>query len=846
MAARRPKPAAEPQGALAAYRARRDFAITPEPSGDTDTPASPEGGLSFVVQKHWASRLHYDFRLELDGVLLSWAVPKGPSYDPADKQIAIHVEDHPLAYGTFEGTIAKGQYGAGKVIVWDRGTWTPASDPRQGLADGKLVFTLEGHKLNGLWELVRITKPGDRQDTWILFKKRDRQARPRAQYDVLSALPDSVIAKPVRGSQDGRDWRALLQQIGERATIPPSMSPQLPTLSSAPPAAGEWLYEIKFDGYRIMARIEGAKVQLITRGGHDWTAKMPGLVKSLAALELESAWLDGEIVVLGASGTPDFHALQNAMDKTKSGNIDYFLFDAPYLEGHDLRKAPLLARRKALERLIEERPQERLRFSAAFDADAGAILESARAMGLEGVIAKRKDAPYESRRTQTWLKLKNWLRQEFVVAGYSDRSSGEAEVGALLLAVQGENGALQYVGNVGTGWDAKTAAALKRQLAKLETTASPFGDQPMPKSRWGTSKEPVRWVQPRLVAEVEFSEWTPDQQVRHAKFVSLRGDKPAAEVRRERASAPPRSSAAASGGSVVDGVKVSNPDRIVDAASGVTKLEMVRYYESVAEWMLPHLLGRPCSLVRGPTGVGGELFYQKHLNDQQIAGVRELPGDVWPGHAPLLEIPTRKALVAAAQLNVIEFHTWNALARKIDKPDRVIFDLDPGEGVTWQHMKEAALLMRGMLAELKLRSWLKTSGGKGLHVVVPLAPREGWDAVKGFSESVVQHMAKVIPERFVARSGSANRKGRIFIDYLRNGHGATTAAAYSVRSRPGLGVSMPIAWEELGDLQRSDQWTVRTAREYLSFQGADPWEGYWKCRQGLAAGVKAMGLAAHS
>jgi bifunctional non-homologous end joining protein LigD len=856
MAARKPtpKPVAEPANALARYWAKRDFNVTGEPRGDPEALRaghSRGGALSFVVQKHWASRLHYDFRLELDGVLLSWAVPKGPSYDPADKQIAIHVEDHPLDYGGFEGTIPKGHYGAGTVIVWDRGTWEPTVDPREGLKAGKLIFKLHGHKLNGLWELVRIAKPGDKQEAWILFKKRDRQARPRAEYDVLSALPDSVIAQPLRTETATvitpvrpEPVEGQLPPGAVKAALPAKLAPQLPTLAAAAPTSDQWVWEIKFDGYRLLARVEGAKVQLITRGGHDWSAKMPALVQAIASLGLGSAWLDGEIVVMGANGLPDFHALQNAIDTSRSANIEYFLFDAPFLEGYDLRRVPLVARRELLQRLMEEHPHERLRFSAAFDTDAASILESARRMGLEGVIAKRKDAPYESRRTETWLKLKNKLRQEFVVGGYSDRTGSASEIGALMLGVNEADGTLRYVGNVGTGWDAKSAAALKKKLAKLEVAATPFSNvkPPSGRSRWGTSMAPAVWVQPRLVAEVEFSEWTPEQQLRHAKFIALRADKTASQVKREEAVMPAEPTLMKAGGSVVDGIKVSNPERVVDAASGVTKLELVRYYESVAQWILPHLKGRPCSLVRGPNGVAGELFYQKHLNEQAVPEVRELPVALWPGHPSLIEIPSRRALVAAAQMNVIEFHTWNAVERKIDKPDRVIFDLDPGEGVPWQHVQEAALLVRGMLTELQLESWLKTSGGKGLHVVVPLTPRAGWDEVKAFSEAVVQHMAKVIPQRFVAKSGAGNRVGRIFIDYLRNGHGATTAAAFSARSRPGLGVSMPIAWDDLGALKGSDQWTVRTAREHLSFQRTDPWTGYWVCKQTIAAGVKALSV----
>lgn len=821
-----------PLDPLTRYWAKRDFSATSEPRGDV---AASGAELAFVVQKHHASRLHYDFRLELDGVMLSWAVPKGPSFDPEDKRMAIRVEDHPISYNRFEGTIPRGQYGAGTVIVWDQGRWEPAADPHQGLKDGKLVFTLHGHKLFGLWELVRIAKPGDKQDAWLLFKKRDRHARPRSDYDVLSALPDSVITRP-------------LQFVGPagavKAPLPAKLAPQLASLAGAAPNSGDWSWEIKLDGYRLMARIDGGDVRLVTRGGHDWSSKMPALVSALQSLNLNSAWLDGEIVVMGRHGTPDFNALQNAFDRARTEAIDYFLFDLPYFEGWDLRATPLEQRRQLLQRLLAEHPHQRLRFSAGFDADAASMLESARRLGLEGVIAKRKDAPYESRRTETWLKLKNKLRQEFVIAGYTDRSSGEAQIGSLLLGVHDDGGQLVYVGNVGTGWNAATAAELKARLQKIEVAASPFGTQPLHRHRWAV-RDPAaqHFVRPVLVAEVEFSDWTPDRQIRHARYLGLRSDKEAKSVKRETAVVPQGAVSAMAGGSVVGGIKVSHPDRVIDAATGITKLELVRYYASVADWMLPHLKGRPCSLVRGPTGVGGELFFQKHLESLQITGIRELDAALWPGHAPLLEVATAKALVAAAQMNVIEFHTWNARVRSIDRPDRVVFDLDPGEGERWERVQEAATLLRGLLQELGLQSWLKTSGGKGLHVVVPLRPRDDWDTVKTFAQAVVQHLARVIPQRFSAKMGAAHRVGRIFVDYLRNNHGATTASAYSARSRPGLGVSMPIAWDDLAALKRSDQWSVRTAREHLSFQSAEPWSDYWGCRQTLTAGFKALGVS---
>ncbi|MEO7854077.1 MAG: DNA ligase D [Rubrivivax sp.] len=837
-----------PPDALARYASKRNFAITSEPHAAAAPIEAAADGLSFVIQKHHASRLHYDFRLELDGVLLSWALPKGPSYDPSDKRMAIHVEDHPLSYAGFEGTIPPRQYGAGTVIVWDNGTWQPATDPRQGLKDGKLVFTLHGHKMVGQWELVRIAKPGDRQEAWLLFKKRDHHARPHGDYDVVSALPDSVVAKPLKapaGAGGSHEAVAQTDTAGAmKAPMPATLAPQLASLATVVPTSGAWLWEIKLDGYRLMARIDAGEVRLITRGGHDWSSKMPALVEALSGLDVRNAWLDGEIVVLGLDGMPDFNALQRAFDRSRTGSIDYFLFDLPYLDGHDLRRVPLVTRRRLLRQLLEARPNDRLRFSADFEADAQSILESARRMGLEGIIAKRKDAVYESRRTDTWLKLKNKLRQEFVIAGYTDRSSGEAQIGSLLLAVHDDTEQLVYVGNVGTGWDAATASELKKRLKKIQIADSPFGAAPLHKHRWAVRDAAQRhWVRPRLVAEVEFSEWTPDAQVRHAKYLGLRIDKDARSVRRESAltSVPAPAAAAGSG---VAGITVSHPQRVIDASTGITKLELVRYYESVAEWMLPHLAGRPCSLVRGPTGVGGELFFQKHVESLQGTGIKPLDAALWPGHAALLEVPSKEALIGAAQMNVIEFHTWNARARKIDKPDRVIFDLDPGEGERWERMQEAAVLVRGMLQELMLQSWLKTSGGKGLHVVVPLVPRADWETVKGFAQALVQHLARVIPQRFVARAGPANRVGKIFVDYLRNSHGATTAAAFSVRARPGLGVSMPISWDELATLKRSDQWTVRTAREHLSFQAVDPWHDYASCRQTLTAGIKALAVAA--
>ncbi len=838
-------PARSAADPLKAYRAKRDFRRTPEPAGDAPAAAAvPETPLCFVVQKHAATRLHYDFRLELDGVMLSWALPKGPSFDPADKRMAVQVEDHPISYNTFEGEIPKGQYGAGRVIVWDRGVWLPETDPHAGLAEGKLVFTLQGHKLFGRWELVRIKPPGvERQTPWILFKKPDAHARRRAEYDVVSALPDSVNTLPPAAPPEADVPKDLPQLPAQatgalRAELPARLSPQLATAAAGLPPTGDWVLEIKFDGYRLLARIERGQVRLFTRAGHDWTSRLPALAASLGRLPIESGWLDGEIVVLNERGVPDFQALQTAFDARGGNAIVYFLFDLPFLDGWDLRAAPLRERRALLQQRLQPAAthgdDRRLRFSEAFEADLASLLHSARRLQLEGLMAKRADAPYRSARSDSWLKLKLRLRQEFVVGGFTDRGGerGAAEVGSLLLGVFDERGRLLPVGGVGTGWDARTAAALKRRLLALEQPAPAFAaDVPRPADaagRWSRRQAGAeRWVRPELVVEVSFAAWTDDEQIRHATFEGLRADKPAATVRRD-----PAPLARGGSGQPLQ-LKVTHPERVIDPGTGLTKLDLVRYYESMAERMLPHLAGRPCSLVRGPDGVEGALFYQKHAEQLRAPGLVSLDPALWPDHEPLIAVEAATALAHLAQLNVIELHTWNASVRRIERPDRLVFDLDPGSGVPWPRVIEAAQLLHGLLQELGLAAWLKTSGGKGLHVVVPLTPREGWEAVYAFSEAVVQHLARVIPDRFVARSGPANRVGRIYVDYLRNHRGATTVVAYSARARPGLGVSMPLRWDDLPRLKSADQWTIANAREHLSFDPRDPWADYWQARQTL-------------
>lgn len=837
---RKSAPAAAP---LADYNAKRDFGKTAEPAGKLAR-GPRDAPLKFVIQKHWASRLHYDFRLELDGVMLSWAVPKGPSFDPAVKSLAIQVEDHPVSYNTFEGEIPKGQYGGGTVIVWDHGTWEPVGDPRAGLAKGKLVFSLDGHKLAGLWELVRISKRDDKkQNQWLLFKKRDEWARLRHEYEVITALPESVIKNPL-GLLSQREPRATAAPVARKAPLPATLEPQLATLVSEIPE-GRWLVESKFDGYRVLARIEGEKVQIFTRNGNDWTKKLKPLAQAIGALGLTNAWLDGEIVVLEDNGVPNLHRLQNAIDSAQAADIVLFAFDIPYLGDSDLRGLPLRARREVLQQLLEGRESANLRLSQVIDATPDELLSAACKLGLEGVMVKNADAPYVSGRTESWLKLKCQLRQEFVVIGYMPRTGAAREIGSLLLGYY-EDGVLRSAGAVGTGWDSVVGRQLHDLLHPLEIAKSPAGVQHAGSGRWPRRKAGTeRWVTPAVVVEVAFGAWTPDHQVRHAVFRGLRTDKPVHEIVREYAkpaearTAPAPAAARRAVRTDSGPVTVTHGQRIIDPSTGLRKIDLVRYYESIAQWMLPHLKHRPVSLVRAPGGIAKALFFQKHA-EGKLTGIKELDPALWPEHAPLLAVDTAQALAGAAQMNVIEFHTWNSKVARLDRPDRFVLDLDPGEGVDWEMLVEAAGLTRVMLTELGLQSWLKTSGGKGLHVVVPITPRRDFPQVKAFTQALVKHMARVIPSKFVAVAGDRNRVGKIFIDYLRNGQGQTTVAAFSARARPGMGVSMPISWEQLPTITGGAHWTVLTALAYLQQREEDPWSEYWKSRQTITEGLRLL------
>jgi bifunctional non-homologous end joining protein LigD len=920
---------------LETYRNKRRFNDTPEPSGGERAPrgkraATSRGAgpaLSYLIQEHHARRLHYDFRLELDGTLKSWAVPKGPCLDPSVKRLAVHVEDHPVEYGTFEGEIPPGNYGAGSVIVWDRGTWEPAGgveQARKAYEAGRLKFILHGKKLHGGWALVRsgMRGSGDKEQ-WLLIKERDDEARPQGEYDVIAEQPGSALsdgatpgnnagkqaakqtatqrakkraekaASTPRGSRSNaghpdivatRTTQSLRELAAKpsiegavKARLPSSLKPQLATLVDDVPLGDDWLYEIKFDGYRALARIDHSDskpVRILTRSGLDWTAKFKRQAQAFEALDVDTAWIDGEAVVLDERGVPSFQALQNAFDAHRGQDIVIFAFDLPYLNGYDLREVPLVQRRALLRALLEGLGDDTLRFSDDFALDPHDLLHSACAMALEGIVGKRRDSRYTSTRSGSWIKLRCRRRQEFVIGGYSEPSGSRSGFGALLLGVFDAGGKLRYAGRVGTGFDTATLRSIKQALDERETARAPFAEPPSERSR-----TKVHWVRPELVAECNFSEWTSEGIVRQASFISLRSDKPAREIvhetprqpdgsgdeapaaKRERAAKRDADGAASSratrskrskstGGDDMDamnmtkrddesplkegdsvaGVRISHPSRMIDKTIGFAKRDLVRYYERIAPWLLPHVKDRPVALVRAPEGIDGELFFQKHSNRLSIPFVTSHEG-LDPGHPALITLDSAQALVGAAQMGTIELHTWNAVASNIEKPDRVVFDLDPDPKLGWERMIEAAQLTRELLAELGLLSWCKTSGGKGLHVVVPLARHAGWDEIKAFAQAAAQHMAATLPDRFSAKMGAQNRRGRIFVDYLRNNRGSSTVAAFSLRARPGMGVSVPISWEELGDTTGGAQWTVANIDERLAALKADPWADYAGTKQ---------------
>ncbi|MBL8658723.1 MAG: DNA ligase D [Rhodospirillales bacterium] len=846
--------------ALEIYRRKRRFDRTPEPAGKPAVAA----GDAFVIHKHAARRLHYDLRLQFGDVLKSWAVTRGPSLDPADRRLAVHVEDHPFDYGSFEGRIPKGEYGAGGVIVWDRGRWVAMGDPEDDYRRGALKFRLLGEKLLGGWTLVRLKRREGERDNWLLIKERDEFARPGDGDALLREAPESVVsghtletlppadpakepaAGAVRKPRTGGSVRGIEFDDAPAAALPDFVAPQLATLAEKPPDGDGWLHEIKFDGYRALVRVDAGDVRIFTRNGHDWTARYGDLPDAFARLGDRRLLLDGEIVVQDDDGVSSFAALQEALARGRPQTLLFYAFDLLHLDGHDLQRIPLLRRKEALAAVLAalaDGPAPVLLSDHILGRGAAFAGEACR-MGLEGIVSKRIDAPYRSGRTRTWLKSKCVAGDDFVIVGFTETKAAGG-LAALLLASHGDEG-LAYAGRAGSGISRQEAERLDAALRPLIRPTPALRVPP------ATAGETVRWVEPSLVAEINFANRTGDGLLRQARYKGLRPDLAAAE-----AGSPQRGGKAAGKDAaavpttavsppeppqpppkpvvkprlVSDAdlatIWVTNPERSMFGRDGATKLDLALYYARVGDWMLPEITNRPVSLVRCPTGEASACFYQRHAGAgmppsiKRIALREERAGK----RADFVYLDDARGLLGLAQFGVVEFHPWGCRVDRPERPDRMIFDLDPDESVRWREVVAAAFDIRAVLEAIGLAVFVKTTGGKGLHLVVPLARRQSWSGVRDFSAAVVKALARREPKRFTASLSLASRKGKIFIDYLRNGRGATAVAAYSLRARAGLPVATPVDWQELDGLDDPAALNFRTVPERLAGLLADPWAG---------------------
>jgi bifunctional non-homologous end joining protein LigD len=891
--------------ALKKYRSKRRFDITAEPRGK----AARTKGSAFVVQKHAATRLHYDLRLELDGVMKSWAVTRGPSLVPGERRLAVEVEDHPIEYNKFEGTIPKGQYGGGTVMIWDRGSWQPEQDTHRGLQKGHLDFSLEGGKLHGRWHLVRMhRRPGEKRNNWLLIKSDDEWARRPRDKDILEELPLSIATgrtmdeitegapkklsriktllkdakKPAKKSTTKAATKRKTARRAAAATVqaaesrksarapkvgrrrsgstsrgknddmasgghhtfqPPFIAPSLATLSDKAPDSANWIHEIKFDGYRLQTRLADGHAALLTRKGLDWTRKFEPISEALEALPADTATLDGELVVEAENGVSSFSLLQQDLSAGRTDRMVYYLFDLLYLDGVDLRALPLAERKARLAKLLKALSKDApLRLSESLEESGGTLLRHACQLGLEGIISKLRDAPYRPGRGQDWLKTKCSDRQELVIAGYAPSTADAQAIGSLIVGYY-EGGALRYAGRTGTGYTHKVARDLYRKLNAIRQKECPFGKVPAEERR---SRVKAVWVKPELVAEVELSGWTHGGHIRQSTFQGLREDKKATDVVREhkihiaaarttaaaKRSAPParKPKPAAEARDHFGAVRLSNPERVYWKDAGVTKYDLAEYYAKVWDYMKPHLVRRVIAIVRCPEGEGGQCFFQKHasagLDAKFLHLVKEPDGD------KSISIDDLDGLIALAQAGALEIHVRGSTIDRLEDANRLVFDLDPGPGVKWNELIAAAREVRDRLAALKMESFVKTSGGKGLHVVLPIAYTP-WEQAKGFARAIAEAMEADDPGRFVSTAAKAKRANRIFVDYLRNSREATAIAPFSTRSRPGAPVAVPLDWRELSTLRSSNQYTVLNITQRLGRLRKDPWANMGKLKPKL-------------
>jgi bifunctional non-homologous end joining protein LigD len=814
---------------LATYKSKRDFAKTPEP-----VVRGKSRGDAFVVQHHWATREHYDFRLELDGVLLSWAVTRGPSFDPADKRLAVRTEDHPLSYADFEGVIPEGNYGAGTVLLWDKGTWQPTdSDPHKALAKGALKFTLNGHRLKGRWALIRMRTEGTREN-WLLIKERDEFAARGVSLDtfaesVSTGKTREEIESPRIGKSRARPKRASpparprsappsLKPSAVRGStrgLPAFIPPMLCELHDEPPSGPGWLHETKLDGYRLEAAIHGAKVILYTREGLDWTKRFPAVAESFASLDLRRTLIDGEAVVFDQRGLSDFAALVNALKQNPS-TISFVAFDILMSNGKDVRARPLERRKRELAEILKNADGKIIRLSSYIEADGRLVFDKATELGAEGIVSKRAASRYESRRSGNWIKVKTARRDDFIIVGY--KPSERRQFSSLLAAAETPYG-LEFVGGVGTGFNAD-------ELADIETRLKPLRVKQRPALK-AIERAPRKavWVKPVLRAEVKFHGWTADGQLRHARFLGWREDRRIATGRSmarktaSQTSKPRASSRERRGSAKLKGVPagITNPDRVVFPEVGLTKGDIASYYAAVADRMMPHLDGRPISFVRAPEGLSGQTFFQRHQLAGMSQGIRLVP-DPDREHDDFVAIASPDGLLTAAQFGVIEIHGWGARLPKLRNPDRMVVDLDPDPAVPFTSVRDAAFELHELLAGIELESFAMITGGKGIHVIVPLDASQEWDVITDFASGIAQGLAAADPDRFIATASKEKRKNRIYVDWLRNRLTASAIVPWSLRAKPTASVAVPVTWAELRKLARADEFTLLTAPDRK-----DPW-----------------------
>lgn len=803
-------------GGLSKYNQKRNFERTLEPEGETEY---SEEGLRFVVQHHMARKEHYDLRVEWEGVLLSWAVPKGPSYDTHDKRLAVHVEDHPLEYRNFEGTIPKGEYGGGVVMLWDEGFWEPYGNVEEGLSKGELKFVLKGRRLKGKWALVRWkAKSGETKDNWLLLKEKDEYVKTAG--GIAEFTTSIRTGRTMMEIEKGEDEK-IMRNPFSRADV------QLAKLVRTVPADEDWLYELKYDGYRIMAFVEGNNVRLITRNGNDYIKRFHDVASSLIDLAAGRAMvLDGEIAITDASGKTDFQALQNYMRNPKGKNLTYIVFDILALDGADLRGRRLTDRKETLEVLMKDAPK-RLYYSRYVRGNGKESFAAACEAGMEGIIGKKADSVYSGTRNGDWIKLKCDKRQEFVIGGYSLSDKKTSGVSSLLLGVyEGEE--LVYAGRAGTGISESDMNMLEEKFENIKRLEAPFRVVPETKP-----KERITWLEPELVAEIKFAEWTKENLLRQASFKGLRTDKDPGDIKREKAEEETRSPIPKEvekqmegnvNNIIIEGIKITNPDKVMFDDPEITKADIVRYYAEVSERMLPYVSHRILSIVRCPKGISQTCFYKKHPGPSS-KGVITIPVTNDDGETEdYFYIENVSGLVSEVQMGTLEFHTWGSRADELEKPDMIVFDLDPDEGMDLSRIRQGVLDIKSILVELSLNSYLKTSGGKGYHVVIPLKPVVSWNTVHDFARSVAEVMEQKWPDRYTSNVRKVKRKGRIFIDWIRNGRGATSVAPYSIRARKGARVSMPIGWDEL-DTVAPDGITMADALSRLA--GNDPWKDFF-------------------